>query len=434
MQTETANRLIKIYCPTHAHQFETEENAKLVCEIDEHSLSLNFPGGEFWEYCCDCQTFFPSNLNNGKSASLKCPVCERTAKKRFLCSNCKIAGFSSDQSERETVYLISSETGIEPSCPGCQTRFEKKNLSTHDCKKASAVFITAYEKCPFCEKNLKSTTASSQTTKENFKNCVKCKTQIEADSIFCGNCGTALKDAKQQRDESFYKAQTRRLGSLCPRCYAPIVPNSFFCGKCGQAVKETAPSTAQTAPLPPPSATVHTSQVNNPPSTTVENPSTQFNTSTIDLSPVVSSTNSGKKIIYGIVAVGAFLFVIVLVAAINQSGKQSTNTNLNTSTTSSKDSRINRTGNLTTNLNLRDSPNSTAYILATHYENAKIKVLDVETFSSSADWYRIKVLEYGTDIKTGNGQGKNNPNAADGFGWMQGADEGWVNSKFVRLD
>lgn len=435
-------RIIKIYCPAHTHQFETEENAKLVCEMTEHSLSLNFPHGEFWEYCCDCQSFFPGGLSNGETAVPKCPVCERNAKKRFLCATCKIVSFSSEQSERETAYQISDENGIAPSCPGCQTDFKKQTLSVHDCKKTNAVFVTPHEKCPFCEKSLKPKTAPSETAMA-MRACPKCKAEIEADSVFCGKCGMPLEDAGH-RDESFYLARTRRLDSFCPRCSAPVVPNSTFCGKCGQAVKAAGSSSAPNTPQPPPTplSRQKTEQFNNPPppsfqpTTTPAPQSTtaQFNVSPTNLSPGVSTATGDKKIIYGALAFGAFLLVMVLLGVVIQNSRGRGTTDGNVSTTSVKDSRIGREGYLTTNLNLRGEPNSTSYLLATHYENAKIKVLDVQTFSDSPDWYKIKVLEYGTDVKTGNGKGKNNPGASDGFGWMLGADEGWVNAKFVKLN
>ena len=87
-----------------------------------------------------------------------------------------------------------------------------------------------------------------------------------------------------------------------------------------------------------------------------------------------------------------------------------------------------RTGRLTTNLNLRSAPNKTALSVGIHFQNARVKILDGESYDTAdgySTWYKVKVIEYGCDSEGNLGCGKNSDNDAD---------EGWLNSKYVILD
>lgn len=148
------NRQIKIYCPEHHTTFETVSGPKIVCEIREHSLSNNFPCGEFWEYCCDCQTFFPSDLEVGGKSKHTCRQCERITTQRFLCNECKIVALDSVEETKGEVYEIDPARGIKPSCPGCQKHFVDEKFYRHICSAVEADLTTAREQCPFCKKNI----------------------------------------------------------------------------------------------------------------------------------------------------------------------------------------------------------------------------------------------------------------------------------------
>ena len=105
--------------------------------------------------------------------------------------------------------------------------------------------------------------------------------------------------------------------------------------------------------------------------------------------------------------------------------------------TDSELSVVNRRGHLTENTNIRSDSNKYSQILGTHYQNAKVKILATDSYIADdgkyVTWYRVKVLENGYDSKTGNGNG-NNWERDNDFGWMEASMEGWMNSKFIKLD
>ncbi len=148
-------RHLKVYCPQHQAIFEIAESPKIVCEIKDHALSNNFPREEFWEYCCDCQTFSPSRLAAGGKAETSCPRCERPTLSRFLCNVCNVLTFDSGENTRDKRFYLSLEAfAIVPSCPGCLTDFTAKKLHLHKCAEIRAVLETGRETCPFCKKDI----------------------------------------------------------------------------------------------------------------------------------------------------------------------------------------------------------------------------------------------------------------------------------------
>src|SRR5215218_457290 len=118
--TEVPPRHLKIYCPQHKSTFDVAESRKIVCAIVEHTLSINFPYNELWEYCCDCQTFSPSQLAVGGKAETACPRCERPTMSRFICDVCSVFTIDSGEEDlRKLFYLSLENSAVEPSCPGC---------------------------------------------------------------------------------------------------------------------------------------------------------------------------------------------------------------------------------------------------------------------------------------------------------------------------
>lgn len=152
MREEILTRQLKIYCPTHQATFEITESPKIVCEIREHALSNDFPKSEFWEYCCDCQTFSLSDLEVGGKAKAACPQCERTTLRRFLCDECKIVAYDSNEETKGKIFNVKAQNGIEPSCSGCQKSFVGVKIYSHNCTDIEAVLLTARETCPFCKR------------------------------------------------------------------------------------------------------------------------------------------------------------------------------------------------------------------------------------------------------------------------------------------
>lgn len=253
MEEILGKRRLKIFCPQHQAVFEVEESAKIVCEIREHSLSNNFPKEEFWEYCCDCQTFFPSQLEVGGKAKAACPQCERPTTSRFVCGECKVTAFDSGEDTKGKQFHLDSENfAVEPSCPGCLTEFARENLHLHKCAEIEAVFATPRVVCPFCKKETVKPKPKSKIKAPAVVKCPKCQANNETDSFFCNSCGEELRSNPQLVKRGTSTAKTQLLGALCPNCGASNQVGSPFCVGCGQALKVEENKPQPGISLPPP--------------------------------------------------------------------------------------------------------------------------------------------------------------------------------------
>lgn len=253
MEEGLEKRQLKIFCPQHQAVFEVQENAKIVCEIREHALSNNFPKEEFWEYCCDCQTFFPSQLEVGGKAKAACPQCERPTTSRFVCGECKVVAFDSGEDTKGKQFHLDQEGfAVEPSCPGCLTEFTGEKLHLHKCAEIDAVFATPREICPFCKKETVKPKPKTKVKAPPVVKCPKCQTNNEADSFFCNNCGEELRSNPQLVKRGTATAKTQLLGNLCPNCGASNQIGSPFCVGCGQALKVEENKPKADTSLPPP--------------------------------------------------------------------------------------------------------------------------------------------------------------------------------------
>src|SRR5207249_9217315 len=96
MQGTTRARMITVRCPIHNIDFELENGERIVCPAGPHALAQRFPTEGFWEYCCDCQRFWPSDLNHGGQSQPQCPICGRQIARRYLCDECKVMSVESD--------------------------------------------------------------------------------------------------------------------------------------------------------------------------------------------------------------------------------------------------------------------------------------------------------------------------------------------------
>ena len=238
MEEVSEKRNLKIFCPQHQAVFEVEENSKIICEIREHALSNNFPNEEFWEYCCDCQTFFPSELAVGGKAKSACSQCERPTVSRFVCGQCKVVSLDSGEDTKGKQFYLNSENfAVTPFCVGCLTKFPDKNLHLHKCGEIEAVFATPRENCPFCKKGTVKSKPKTKITAPPIVKCPKCQINNEEDSFFCNNCGEELRSNPQLVKRGTSTAKTQLFGSLCPNCGAENLVGSPFCVGCGQALK-----------------------------------------------------------------------------------------------------------------------------------------------------------------------------------------------------
>ena len=144
-------RTLRVYCPTHKVNFVIAANAIVECSSGTHTLASNFPSDNFWEYCCDCQHYWPID-GNGKGSD-DCPVCERKLVRRSLCSECKILSVESDEAGRRKAFSISAQGIVAPTCPGCLRRGTSQSFD-HDCQDFAQAFFTSRESCPFCDERL----------------------------------------------------------------------------------------------------------------------------------------------------------------------------------------------------------------------------------------------------------------------------------------
>ncbi len=124
----------------------------------------------------------------------------------------------------------------------------------------------------------------------------------------------------------------------------------------------------------------------------------------------------------------------------NSANKSSNNLTASNSTKSSNanysSSATGRKGRLTMNINIRSASNRYAEIRGTHYENARVEILDAYSYTTEegyVTWYKVRVLENGCDKKQGYGCG-NHWERNEYFGWMEAEMEGWMNAKYIELD
>jgi hypothetical protein len=146
-------RTIRVYCPTHKVGFSTVASASIECSSSTHTLARDFPSESFWEYCCDCQHYWPLDAAKGNRASDECPVCERHIDRRALCSECKVVSVESNDAGKRKAFFISSQTMTKPACPGC-LRQSNQAVLEHTCPDFDSVFVTTRDVCPFCDQRL----------------------------------------------------------------------------------------------------------------------------------------------------------------------------------------------------------------------------------------------------------------------------------------
>jgi len=440
---------VRIYCSTHEAIFETAKGPRILCDITDHAMSVGFPNSEFWECCCNCETFAPSKLDKGEKAQKNCHGCGGTIGKRYLCSTCKIVSFECDARTKGRSYFIELD-GIKPGCPGCGLSSAKQALVIHDCHEIGSEILTAKTACPFCLENIKQVPIPQPRVSPEPHipagplQCPNCRSWIQPHADFCGKCRYQLRADVSVSNIGSEIRKTLTLGSLCPNCSTPIPPDCGFCGECGQAVK-----IAEFVPPPPPPPPARFA------ADFAEAPNLIFDP--LQTSKMSPTSSSGVAHPIALAAGAVILIVIVIGLVAKSSGSSAkkgdtsnssgavTNRSVsnhnatvtsNTSTTPEADVRIGRTGTLTTDSHIRSASNKGAQDLGIHYNGAKIKVLEVDSYSTNDDystWFRVKVLENGCSMDGSNGCGNNNPEASDGYGWMQASQEGWINAKNIYL-
>ncbi len=146
-------RTMRVYCTTHSLGFTTGRAQRLLCENGGHELDSDFPKAGFWEYCCDCQSFIPSNFVKGGKAAPECAVCDRQTSRRFVCAECCVVSYESDSPARGKFASLTANGSPQPVCPGC-LRPTVSRLRSHSCEVVGAFFTTPRSTCPFCKEEI----------------------------------------------------------------------------------------------------------------------------------------------------------------------------------------------------------------------------------------------------------------------------------------
>lgn len=148
---------MKVFCPEHKRSFLAPRKNPIRCENTAHLLGeLCFAGAKtkasssVWEYCCNCEHFWPSGL-----ADEKCPVCDRQISIRYLCDQCFTFSLESDDSAPSKNFTITQDGGPDPSCPACLKIPASQELQPHECFDLGASFLTALEVCPVCNSSIR---------------------------------------------------------------------------------------------------------------------------------------------------------------------------------------------------------------------------------------------------------------------------------------
>lgn len=153
MPAKFEERYFRVYCPTHKVSFTVSEAGRIVCEGGGEALAQKFPYEQAWEYCCDCQSLWPSDLAKGGKAAEQCFVCGREIRRRYVCDNCKVISLDSDGPTKRKPFSI-PERIVEPECPGCSKNSTGVAALEHRCAEAGVLFSTAHASCPFCDEQI----------------------------------------------------------------------------------------------------------------------------------------------------------------------------------------------------------------------------------------------------------------------------------------
>ncbi|PYS93218.1 MAG: hypothetical protein DMF64_05925 [Acidobacteria bacterium] len=230
MSAQSEEHLIRVYCPTHKTALPPMQAAAYIsCPNGPHALAQNFPHDDFWEYCCDCQSFRPSEIRLMGKTQARCLVCDRQVARRYLCNRCQVISIESDEvARRRKAYSINGVGVIEPSCPACGHRPATAEVRAHQCADVDALLLTPRLTCPFCAE----------------------PTRVEIQPEAAAPVVQASTYAAQTVAAETAAVQAKPQTQPCPHCGAAMRLNQQFCGQCGGALSTAAQP--QEPPLPPP--------------------------------------------------------------------------------------------------------------------------------------------------------------------------------------
>lgn len=148
---------MRVFCPVHKKGFSAPRRNPIRCENRHHVLGeLDFEGRAktpvevSWEYCCNCEHFWPSEF-----ADERCPVCDRQISARYLCDRCYTFSLESPSPVAVKNFTLTPEGAPQPSCPGClQEATDGALPHEHLCDYLGVTYTTAFRSCPFCEESI----------------------------------------------------------------------------------------------------------------------------------------------------------------------------------------------------------------------------------------------------------------------------------------
>jgi hypothetical protein len=145
---------MRVFCPIHKKGFSAPRRNPIRCENKHHVLGeLDFEGRArepvevSWEYCCNCEHFWPSDF-----ADARCPVCDREISARYLCDKCYIFSLESSNPVAVKNFTLGPEGAPQPSCPCCLQESTNGTLPIpHQCDSLGITYTTTFRSCPFCD-------------------------------------------------------------------------------------------------------------------------------------------------------------------------------------------------------------------------------------------------------------------------------------------
>lgn len=189
-------REINVFCSEHRQRFFAPLYKRISCEVTRHTLAENFPQQDFWEFCCDCQTFFFSETNKNRDLAASCPVCYRTPTRRYLCHECRTICVQTDESPAENAFSVKLQGFVEPSCPACGASTTALVTHSHKCRKDSTAFRTTLAICAFCSEPtfdpeiLSESAGKRVATNEEKQILASFAVTAARENAFCPACGS----------------------------------------------------------------------------------------------------------------------------------------------------------------------------------------------------------------------------------------------------
>ena len=182
------------YCPAHKVRIRPNGESAVLCEQGGHELGAGFPDKSWWNYCCDCATFWPGESMGGSLVSPECLICERQIAQRYLCAACLVISVESAAVVRRKSHSIEVAAGISPSCPGCKSVVASP-VSEHTCSENGLRYLTARPACLFCEEQIVTSEPEAVNGTGTLR-CWSCQSNLTAPFKFCKRCGS-VQDQKQ---------------------------------------------------------------------------------------------------------------------------------------------------------------------------------------------------------------------------------------------